>query len=277
MKTKTHSRCGKTFLSLQLYESHVQQEHSDTEEFNFCHEFNWFYLHIGGGHFEMNLVKGFFELNWLPFMEKLCEEMSFTSDAAKLYAKNCKDHHKSWQLLLTLHLSVLRELVLPYVRHCLLTKENYTGKGFFKYVDKSYMEIPNLRYIMDQVCRFSQGIINFRIGTRGNNAALMASAKYMTKEIFHARNHPKYQQIEMYDHIQYLIMPDEVKQQSDRFTSITTSGHNSTGEDLDFVLEEKNKQLKQWISKGVPTDAVCQKICRNNTVLQTLKANLYSL
>ncbi|CAG2186445.1 unnamed protein product [Mytilus edulis] len=130
---------------------------------------------------------------------------------------------------------------------------------------------------MDQVCRFSQGIINFRIGTRGNNAALMASAKYMTKEIFHARNHPKYQQIEMYDHIQYLIMPDEVKQQSDRFASITTSGHNSTGEDLDFVLEEKNKQLKQWISKGVPTDAVWQKICRNNTVLQTLKVNLYSL
>ncbi|CAC5369024.1 unnamed protein product [Mytilus coruscus] len=79
---------------------------------------------------------------------------------------------------------------------------------------------------------------------RRNNADLMHSAKFMTKELFHARNHPKYQEIELYDHLQYLLMPQAVKNQHDQFTSITTSGNRSTGEDFDFILEEKKPSAK---------------------------------
>ena len=99
----------------------------------------------------------------------------------------------------------------------------------------------------------------------------------MTKELFYAHSHPKYQQIELHDHMQYLLMPDEVRALNYDLVSITTSGNMSTGEDFDFVLEEKNKELKQWISCGIPTDSVWQQICRNNVVLGKIKRNTFKL
>ncbi|VDI50411.1 Hypothetical predicted protein [Mytilus galloprovincialis] len=49
------------------------------------------------------------------------------------------------------------------------------------------------------------------MATRRNNADLLKSATYMTKEIFHGRNHTKYQIIELYDSIQDRMMPDDEK------------------------------------------------------------------
>ncbi|CAC5420400.1 unnamed protein product [Mytilus coruscus] len=63
----------------------------------------------GCGHYEMNLMKSFFELNWTPALEHLCQLMGFESDAAKQFAKACKDHHKTWRLLLIFHLGTLQE------------------------------------------------------------------------------------------------------------------------------------------------------------------------
>ena len=268
--------CKKKFLSKKDLSKHVREEHPLCSECQYIHEFDWFYIRIGSGHYEMNLLRSFFELNWIPFLEKLCEEMGFVSEAAKLYAKNCKDLHKTWQLLLVFHFAALRELVLSYVRHCIHSEIVPSAKHFFTCTHDKYVNNANIRYLTDQVCRLSQGIINFRMAVRRNNAELLHSSKYMTKELFHSRNHPKYQQIELYDHLQYLLMPAEVKQLHDNFASITTSGNPSSGQDFDFILEEKNRQLKQWISKGTPTDAQWQKIARNNVLLENIKSNTYS-
>ncbi|VDI14752.1 Hypothetical predicted protein [Mytilus galloprovincialis] len=198
-----------TFLSRDLYEKHCEQIHQGSQK-QFMHEFDWVYLRIGAGHYEMNLVKSFFELNWTPFLETLCEIMGFCTDSSKQFAKSCKDHHKSWRLLLIFHLSSLQELVLPYVRNCLSTRCPPTAKGFLTSgIEKySYGNYQNFKYMLDQVCKFSQGIVNFRMATRRNNADLLKSSKYMTKELFHGRNHPKYQKIELYDTIQDRMMPD---------------------------------------------------------------------
>ncbi|CAG2184636.1 unnamed protein product [Mytilus edulis] len=155
----------------------------------------------------------------------------------------------------------------------MLSKVHGTAKGFLKYSTEKYgvPSNPNFTYMMDQVCRFSQGIINFRMATRRNYSDLIKSAKYMTKELFHGRSHPKYQVIEIFDTIQDLTMPEEVRSLNDIYSSITTSGNKSLGEDFDFILEEKNKQLKSWMPKGVPTDKIWLTVCRNNKLLETFK------
>ncbi|CAG2258090.1 unnamed protein product [Mytilus edulis] len=116
------------------------------------------------------------------------------------------------------------------------------------YSSKAY---PNLTYLMDQVSKYSQGIINLQMATRKNNASLLSSSMYMANESFHGRQHHKYQIIELNDAIQYKIMLEDVRQLS--------------------VIEEKNKQLKSWIQKGVPTDEIWQTVCRNNTLLENMK------
>jgi hypothetical protein len=130
---------------------------------------------------------------------------------------------------------------------------------------------------MDQTCRFAQGIVNFRMAVRRNNAQLLSSAKFMTKELFHGRRHPKYQAIELYDTIQGIVMPKDVQCLNNSYVSITTSGNTSTGQGFDFILEEKNRQLKSWIPKGVPSDEIWQVVCRNNEALESVKENAMSL
>lgn len=270
--------CKKKFLTRKEFTLHADQEHPDAKNCQFMYEFDWFYLRIGAGHYEMNLLKAFFELNWIPFLEVLCEKMGFLSDAAKMYAKACKDTHKSWHLLMVFHTSGLRELVIPYVRNCMVNGKTPEAKEFFRFTQTMYSEEnSNLKYLMDTVCRFSQGIINYRMGVRRNNAQLMKSAKYMTKELFSARSHPKYQAIEVFDTLQDILMPIEVSELNDKYSSFTTTGNKSLGEDADFVLEEKNRQLKSWIPKGIPSDLIWQSVCRNNEVLEKVKGNCLNL
>lgn len=185
-------------------------------------------------------MKSFFELNWTPFLESLCEKMGFVSEAAKQYAKACKDTHKTWNLLLVFHLASLKELVLPYVRDCIEKGTHPDVKGFFKFSQTFYCSIdfPNYRYYFLQVTRFSQAIINFRMAVRRNNSDLIKSAKYMTKELFNGRSHPKYQSIEAYDTLQDFMMPEAVMHLNDAYTFITI-GNPSTGEDFDFILGRK--------------------------------------
>lgn len=212
-------------------------------------------------------------------METLCEIMGFTTDPAKQYARACKDHHKSWSLLLVFHIAALREMVLPYIRDCLHTGEDAGAKGFLQFCDGFYQveNMPTFRYLFDMVTTLSQGIINFRVATRRNNSELLKSAKDMTSAIFHGRTHPKYQAIELFDMLQDRMMPAEVRNLNDQYASITTSGTLSTGEDFDYVLEEKNRQLKSWIPKGVPTDEIWQIVCRNNQYLEKVKQTSLAL
>ena len=44
-------------------------------------------LKRAGRHFEMNSMKSFFELNWEPFLSKLCYLMGYKTDAAQFVAK----------------------------------------------------------------------------------------------------------------------------------------------------------------------------------------------
>ncbi len=40
---------------------------------------------IGGGHYEMNLIRAFVDLNWKPYYEKFADSLGFRSDKAKTF------------------------------------------------------------------------------------------------------------------------------------------------------------------------------------------------
>ena len=53
------------------------------------------------------------------------------------------------------------------------------------------LPIDNLSCGMyDQITKYSQSILNFRMGIRRNNQQLIHSAKWMSKGLFHGRKHP---------------------------------------------------------------------------------------
>lgn len=50
----TNNNCNiKQFLSQKEFLNHVKADHPGTEHCTFIHEFDWFYLRIGAGHYEI--------------------------------------------------------------------------------------------------------------------------------------------------------------------------------------------------------------------------------
>ena len=84
-------------------------------------EFDWVVLLIGKGHIRMIVLKSFFELKWIPFMQDLAkirgQIMGFRSDRALHCAKLCIDNNKRWQMRKIFYDGALDELLIPYVRH----------------------------------------------------------------------------------------------------------------------------------------------------------------
>ena len=268
--------CSKGFLGNEAFDLH-KKEHPDIEDVKFVREFDWIILKMGDGHYEMNLMKAFVELNWDIFMKPLVNRMGWTSEAAMKAAKMCYDNHKTWQLILTFHLGTLQELVLPYVRKCQNNDGGEsvtpTSTGFLQFA-KTMENNPNYMYMFEMVSRYSQAIINFRMGIRRNNSNLVHSAKFMSKGLFHGRVHPRYQQIEMLDSVHRFLLPEKLLSFLNENESISKTGDISKGQGFDFILEEINRDIKSWIRRGVATDNMWLGVCRNFDRLNELRSKL---
>ena len=109
-ETRICTACNKSFFGLKQFTSHCNTYHDSSLQ-QFVDEFDWVLMRPGGGHIEMNLIKSFFEYNWVPFMSRLTTLMGFHSELAQKYVKKCSDHHKSWRMLLIFYVGTSREMV----------------------------------------------------------------------------------------------------------------------------------------------------------------------
>ena len=121
----------------------------------------------------MNSIKAFFELNWVPFLSKLCYLMGYKTDAAQFAAKNCKDHHQAWELLLVFFFGSLRELIVLYIR-ARLQKRNDGDLSVeeFQSFSSEMKSCPNYIYMYSQITNYTFVIINFHMALRRNNLKL---------------------------------------------------------------------------------------------------------
>ena len=277
-ETFTCTICHSSHFRLDNYKKHCKETHAG-QVVEYYFEFDWVLLKPGGGHFEMNSIKSFVELNWVPLFSRLSELLGFKSEKAKFIAKACRDHHKAWQMILMFYFGSLKELCTIYVRDFLnQTRHHRDGQdkslsspeGFFEYC-KAKTNSPNFMYLLNQVTLYAQAIVNYRMALRRNNSDLALSAIYKLSSLFHGRNHPFYQQIELYSLVQSLLQPTEIKALHDEHYTISLSGDPSKGEDWDFVLENKNKIVKSWIPKGGCKDSYWLTGCRNAVSLERIK------
>ncbi len=263
--------CHAGFLSTSELIKHAISKHG-REDIPTYREFNWVIPKVGDGHYESNLFKSFIELNWQVCFSVLCDLMGWKTEKAQKAAKSCTDNHKTWQLILIFYFGTMCELVRPYVISCKEQKIDPTPEGFISY-SKGRSD-PNFCYMFEMVFRYCQGLLNLRMGVRRNNSNLVLSAKHMTKELFHGRVHPRYQDLELTDSFIRKIMPDQLRYFMAQNETMSRFGNPSTGQGYDFLLEELNKIVKRWVRVTRPTFQMWVDICRNAADLQDLRAKL---
>lgn len=268
-ETKVCSLCKETVFGNQNFKQHCTKVHGTHESVEYSLEFDWVVLSPGKGHFEMNMVKSFFELNWIPFLSELAKCMGFRSDLAQKCAKTCTDYHKAWELLTIFQHGTTDELILPYVQECLKQNQTPTPEGYISWSQSC--KNPNFMYAQEQVFTYSMAIMNYRSGLRRNNNDLIMAGKTQFSTLFHGRNHPKYRYIDIYDSTMRSLYPAELAKFLELHQSISRSGHPSRGEDMDFILESFNKQSKSWFTSGVPSYRDWLNVFRNLEKLQQLR------
>ncbi|KAJ8022554.1 hypothetical protein HOLleu_37485 [Holothuria leucospilota] len=254
--------CQQAVFGRDSYEEHCNAAHNiEAADIVYSMEFDWVHLRIGYGHYEMNMVRSFIELNWDIMVKDLAYCMGFCTENAQKYAKKASDHHKSWELLCILYEGSVEELLLPYVRSCVESQVEPSPVGYLLWTEN--VKSPKYQYLQEQVFTYLQSIRNFRKGVRNNDKDLIMAGKYKHAPIFHGRNHPKYSQIELIEAKHDIIMPPLVKEFVHSHQSVSQSGQAGRGEDMDFQLENLNKRSKVWTPKGVPSEADWLRTFRN--------------
>ena len=237
--TYTCSICNTSYYKKDAFIRHSMSKHNELVGFD------WVLLKPAGGHFEMNSIKALFELNWVPFLSKLCYFMGYKTDAAQFVAKNCKDHHQAWELLLVFFFGSLRELIVLYVRARLQKRKDgdLSIEDFLSFSSemKSY---PNYIYMCSQITNCIFAIINFRMALRRNNLKLAQSAVYKLSDMLYGRFHPFYQLIEIHFLAQMFTIHEDAKPLYETYFSVSLSRDASKGESWDFVLENISKHTQ---------------------------------
>lgn len=81
-------KCKEGLLGSESWKKHVQQSHSENvDDVEHILEFDWVQLRTGDGHYEMNLMKSFVELNWEVCLKNLVQRMGWKSELAQKCAK----------------------------------------------------------------------------------------------------------------------------------------------------------------------------------------------
>ena len=242
---------------------------------SFSLEFDWVLIQPGGGHIEMNMLKGITDVCWDIFWKDLAILMNFRSEKALQCCRRVTDHHKGWQMLRIARESLAKELALPFVREQLLEeKPNLTAVAFCKFMQVAVKD-PVYALLADLCFEFIDSIATFRKGIRESQFDLVFSGLGKFAKLWSGRDHRNYRELEMSFNLTWIRMPEDLKTLVKKSWSLNTSGIKGTNESPDFKLEAINKTLQHWLPSS-PTGIDWLQVCCQFDELAQLRDELFS-
>jgi hypothetical protein len=268
-KYATCQECDESVMGAEELVKHRETVHSGSA--NFDKEFDWVIIQPGPGHIEMQMLKSFVKFSWDIFWESMIEIYGFKSPIAKAAALKVNDHHKGWTLLRITREAMAKELFVPYVRKCLTENLELSTSNFMNFA-RNNVKDPNYSLIGDLVLNIIPSIFCYREGVRTGDVERMKAGRGIFSKMWFARNHPMYRELEVYDSLLRLCMPQEVLKLINATMSINLSGQKYTGEGPDFKLEAVNRVVQRSLP-AVPSGKDWMTACVNYHQLKELKKN----
>ena len=148
----------------------------------------------------------------------------------------------------------MQELVVPYVRSCIEKQTVPTAVGFINH-HKNTPSTASYEFFFLVTTVFGQSLFNLRAAIRRNNGALAEASKHYLKDLLWATQHPKYQELEVYDCVQRQFHHEDVTDFLIKHYSMITHTGSSSGEGYDYRMEELNRNMKSFLTNSqLPTD-----------------------
>ncbi len=266
------SECGEILFGTEMCKEHQTK----TTHHRFEMEFDWLHLKPGGGHIEMNMLKGLVELLWDVFWGEMVKLYNFVSEAAQKAAKKVSDFHKGWTLARIARQAIALELMTPFVRTMMSNGENemtispahFTKFLMTKVKDKTYL------FISDIMFELVDSLFMYRCGVRCGDKDMMDAARGKFSKLWSGRPHPMYRELEMSDLLQEIRMPTELNEFIAASSSLNTTGRPYTGQGPDFRCEESNKDV-QNILPNTPTGKDWNIACGGRDKVMKVREQLF--
>ncbi len=242
--------CGEILFGTEMCKDH----RAKTLHHNFEKEFDWLHLKAGGGHIEMNMLKGLVELLWDVFWGEMVKLYNFVSEAAQKAAKKVSDFHKGWTLVRIARQAIALELITPFVRTMMSNGEKQTSISPAHFTKFLMTKVKNKTYlfISDVMFELVDSLFMYRCGVRCGDKEMMDAARGKFSKLWSGRPHPMYRELEMSDLLQEIRMPSQLDEFIADSASLNTTGRPYTGQGPDFRCEESNKDV-QNILPNTPT------------------------
>ncbi len=222
------------------------QHEKNTSHHKFEQEFDWLHLKAGGGHIEMNMLKGLVELLWDVFWGEMVKLYNFASEAAQKAAKKVSDHHKGWTLARIARQAISLELLTPFVRLMMSNGEKETTISPAHFTKFLMTKVKNKTFLFtcDIMFELFDSLFMFRCGVRCGDKEMMDAARGKFVKLWSGRSHPMYRELEMSDLLQEIRMPTEIVELIAASASLNTTGRPYCGQGPDFRCEESNKDVQ---------------------------------
>ena len=105
--------------------------------------YDWIMLRPGVGHEEMNVAKAIFKLLWTPLLRHVSSIKGFKTARSRAFIQGCGDNHITWQIIRVVTESIIKELLVPYVRLCSERNQEPTVDGYMAWVQGVKKQLPN--------------------------------------------------------------------------------------------------------------------------------------
>ena len=210
---------------------------------------DWVYLVPGLGHLHMNQLKTIFKILDRIMLEPLGKEiLHFDSPKAYKFFIDAKDTHKAFQTLQILLHGTSAEFCKIYIDYCKGNTLSVSPEGFLTFLSDNENETFGL--VGELIFNFTLSIYIQKLGARCNDADMISAGRCKFLPLFYTFRHPIYQDIECFDLINIISLPQEVRKLLKKNMTFTSSRLKHNHEGGDFILEGKIKKHKMVAPKG---------------------------
>ena len=189
----TCKTCGIELKFITELKTHKSEKGHNT----FFQTFGNILIQSGHFHYMMCMVRSFVKLSWDLDIEELSASIGLDTIKAKFMVSKVTNIRKVTDVLRSIRIAKLRELVLPYVKFALQHKFQPNIEDFFKWKEvyvksKTY----NTVYELERV--FGTSLLLYISAMRSNNNKILTSAKRVFSPLLHVNNNPNYSIIDIY-------------------------------------------------------------------------------
>jgi hypothetical protein len=240
--------------------SHFAQYHSNEKpEDALDLEFDHVLPLNGPGHTEKLIMEATTKLLWsLIGLRSFATWCDFKSEKAKQFLMNFGDHHKGWDFLYIIMMTISREIAFEFIK-CWKMNENTIPKysDLLNWISKNN-EVSNIHLVrlLPIVNGPLLSMYFLRCGVRCGNPELYYSAYERASLTLFLNKNLNYQIISSFEQYLISVAPSEVRQFIFRTIIHREKKHNSwdcSGEGLDYRMEEHNRNFKQNLYTKDPT------------------------